>query len=183
MIHYNFNLELRNLRKIFLQSTRNFSLNWIKFFRVGKKDSVPGSPYSIADYRVPKNVGGETGLKKFREQLHMRGMKLILDFVPNHMGLDHPWLTEHPEYFVLSETEKPKLFAKRLPRAFTGCVWQRSVFSRVDGRGATRVSNLADANRDDGLLQFRRRTLRRGALRHAIAAAQRNLSKTWAHFR
>jgi len=51
-----------------------------------KKDSVPGSPYSIADYRVPKNVGGETGLKKFREQLHMRGMKLILDFVPQSHG-------------------------------------------------------------------------------------------------
>ena len=77
------------------------------------KDDVPGSPYSIADYSVPENLGGENGLKKFRKQLHLRGMKLILDFVPNHLGLDHPWLSEHPEFLVHNETEKPETFPQQ----------------------------------------------------------------------
>ena len=47
---------------------------------------VAGSPYSIADYAVPKALGGDAGLKKFRARLNGLGMKLILDFVPNHLG-------------------------------------------------------------------------------------------------
>ncbi len=81
-----------------------------------KKDDVSGSPYSIADYHVPKNLGGESGLEKFRKQLHAHGMKLILDFVPNHLGLDHPWLSTHPELFVHSEAEKPETFRQQTVR-------------------------------------------------------------------
>jgi hypothetical protein len=84
------------------------------------KDDVAGSPYSIAEYRVPKKLGGENGLEKFRETLHAHGMKLILDFVPNHMGLDHPWLSEHPEYFVHSETERPETFRQETS---AGVLW------------------------------------------------------------
>ena len=29
-----------------------------------------------------------------------RGLRLLLDFVPNHTGLDHPWVEEHPEYYI-----------------------------------------------------------------------------------
>jgi glycosidase len=32
--------------------------------------------------------------------LQQRGLKLLLDFVPNHMARDHPWIDEHPDYFV-----------------------------------------------------------------------------------
>ena len=64
---------------------------------------VGGSPYAIADYRVSSELGGETGLQAFRQQLHAHGLKLILDFVPNHLGLDHPWLGECPDFFVNGE--------------------------------------------------------------------------------
>ena len=50
---------------------------------------VTGSPYAIAEYRVPSALGGDDGLKSFRTKLNQQGMKLILDFVPNHLGLDH----------------------------------------------------------------------------------------------
>lgn len=66
---------------------------------------VAGSPYSIADYSVPKTLGGDEELKKFRTKLNALGLKLILDFVPNHLGLDHAWVTAQPELFVQS----PKL--------------------------------------------------------------------------
>jgi hypothetical protein len=67
------------------------------------EDDVGGSPYAIADYRVPRELGGDAALRKFRKQLHEHGLKLILDFVPNHLGLDHPWVTTQPELFVQSD--------------------------------------------------------------------------------
>jgi hypothetical protein len=72
---------------------------------------VAGSPYSIADYVVPKALGGDEGLKKFRAKLNQLGLKLILDFVPNHLGLDHAWVSAQPELFVLSPKEADGTFA------------------------------------------------------------------------
>lgn len=69
---------------------------------------VAGSPYAIAEYRVPPALGGEAGLKEFRQQLLKHGLKLVLDFVPNHLGLDHDWLRARPELFVQSPVEMPE---------------------------------------------------------------------------
>jgi hypothetical protein len=73
-------------------------------------EDIAGSCYSISDYQVPAALGGEVGLRKFREQLHARGLKLILDFVPNHLGIDHPWCVAHPEWLVHSLKEVPGTF-------------------------------------------------------------------------
>jgi hypothetical protein len=76
---------------------------------------VGGSPYSIAGYEVPEAMGGDEGLKAFREKLNQRGMKLILDFVPNHLGYDHPWIIERPELFVQSPAAVDGTFEAKTP--------------------------------------------------------------------
>jgi len=63
------------------------------------KDNV-GSPYCVRRYVVDQHLGGPTGLAIARQELSKRGMNLILDFVPNHVAPDHPWVIEHPEYFI-----------------------------------------------------------------------------------
>lgn len=63
-------------------------------------DDITSSPYSIPSYTVNEALGGETELLSFRSKLHAIGIKLMLDFVPNHMGLDNAFLPEHPEYFI-----------------------------------------------------------------------------------
>lgn len=63
-------------------------------------DDVVGSPYCIRDYRVDDHLGGPEGLATARAALAARGLALILDFVPNHVAADHPWTTDHPEYFI-----------------------------------------------------------------------------------
>ncbi len=65
-----------------------------------KEEDIAGSGFAIADYKVHPDLGGDDALKRLRERLSKRGLKLMLDFVPNHMGPDHPWVEEHPEYFV-----------------------------------------------------------------------------------
>lgn len=63
------------------------------------------SPYAIADYQVSSTLGGADGLQAFRCELKRRGLKLLLDFVPNHLGMDHRWLIERPELFVQATKE------------------------------------------------------------------------------
>ena len=64
-----------------------------------------GSPYCVRRYLVDVNLGGREGLALAREELAGRGMRLVLDYVPNHVAPDHPWTLEHPEYFVQGTAE------------------------------------------------------------------------------
>lgn len=63
------------------------------------EDNV-GSPYCVRRYVVDAHLGGPDGLAIARNTLAERGIRLLLDFVPNHVAPDHPWVSEHPEYFV-----------------------------------------------------------------------------------
>ncbi len=65
-----------------------------------------GSAYSVHRYVVDAHLGGPEGLATARQMLTQCGLRcLILDFVPNHVAADHPWVFEHPEYFVQGTRE------------------------------------------------------------------------------
>ena len=68
------------------------------------EDNV-GSPYCIRNYVVDPHLGGREGLAIARRELLKRGMNLVLDFVPNHVAPDHPWVKAHPEYFIRGTTD------------------------------------------------------------------------------
>jgi hypothetical protein len=59
-----------------------------------------GSAYCVRRYVVDGQLGGPAALSLARNELAKRGIKLILDFVANHVAPDSPWITEHPEYFI-----------------------------------------------------------------------------------
>ena len=65
-----------------------------------RQEDIAGSGFAITGYTVHPALGGDASLARLRGRLQTRGLRLMLDFVPNHTGLDHPWVREHPEYYV-----------------------------------------------------------------------------------
>ncbi len=65
-----------------------------------REEDIAGSGFAITAYTVSPGLGGEKALARLRERLRTRGLRLLLDFVPNHTGLDHPWVEDHPEYYM-----------------------------------------------------------------------------------
>jgi glycosidase len=79
-------------------------------FGTGGEEKIVSSPYAIADYTVAESLGGVAALREFRARLHRHGLALVLDFVPNHLGLDHRWLAEKNSVFVRGDSQKPETF-------------------------------------------------------------------------
>jgi len=70
-----------------------------------EKDLV-ASPYAIPEYSPSPIVAAGWGeWDRVAEKLHQSGKKAYLDFVPNHVALDHPWAHQHPEYFIRGGAE------------------------------------------------------------------------------
>jgi glycosidase len=71
----------------------------------GNQDAV-ASAYSLFDYRISEDLGGESAYINLRDRAYHHGIRLASDMVPNHMGIDSPWVVEHPEWFI-SRWESP----------------------------------------------------------------------------
>lgn len=61
---------------------------------------VAGSPYAVYAYTLDPLLGEGTELTEIKSKLNRQGIGLLLDFVPNHLALDHPWVSAHPDWFV-----------------------------------------------------------------------------------
>jgi glycosidase len=71
----------------------------------GNSDAV-ASAYSLFDYKISEDLGGEGAYINLRDRCYRQGLRLASDMVPNHMGIDSPWVVEHPEWFI-SRQDKP----------------------------------------------------------------------------
>ncbi len=60
------------------------------------------SAYSLKEYRISDDLGGESALQSFRARAWRRGIRLASDMVPNHMAIDSNWLHDHPDWFISS---------------------------------------------------------------------------------
>jgi glycosidase len=93
-------------------ATANRNNSLLDEFKRALRDFQPqdniGSAYSVRRYVVDQPLGGPGGLEVARRELARRGIRLILDFVPNHVALDHPWVGEQPEYFIQGSPDDAK---------------------------------------------------------------------------
>lgn len=63
-------------------------------------DDICGSGFAITGYTVHTALGGNAAIQRLRQRLSNLGLRLMLDFVPNHTAPDHPWATAHPDYYI-----------------------------------------------------------------------------------
>jgi hypothetical protein len=65
-----------------------------------RESDISGSCFAVRDYHVHRDFGGDAALARLRQRLRQRGLRLLLDFVPNHMAPDHRWVEEHTDFFI-----------------------------------------------------------------------------------
>ncbi len=66
---------------------------------MGNPEAI-ASAYSLFDYRIADDLGGEEAYNGLREKAWRYGIRLASDMVPNHMGIDSPWVADHPDWFI-----------------------------------------------------------------------------------
>lgn len=96
--------HLDRLKNMGVQTVWFMPINPIS--KVDRKGTL-GSYYAVADYTaINPEYGTMDDWKKLVNTIHEKGMKVLIDWVPNHTGADHPWLTTHPDFFVKDSTGK-----------------------------------------------------------------------------
>jgi glycosidase len=98
-----------------------------------QEEDICGSGFAITSYTLNTRLGEAEALIRLRDRLHQRGLKLMLDFVPNHTAPDHPWIREHPEYYVPGTeallAEQPQNYIKiDLPQGSTILAYGRDPY-------------------------------------------------------
>ena len=68
----------------------------------GNPEAV-ASAYSLLDYQIAGDLGGEEAYQNLRQRAWRRGIRLASDMVPNHMGIDSRWVMEHPDWFIAQD--------------------------------------------------------------------------------
>ena len=97
--------HLPRLKKMGVQTVWFMPINPISKL---DRNGTMGSYYAVADYTSPNpEFGTLQDWKNTVGKIHALGMKVIIDWVPNHAGADHRWVTEHPDFFVKDKDGKP----------------------------------------------------------------------------
>ncbi len=96
--------HLDRLKEMGVQTVWFMPINPIS--KADRKGSL-GSYYAVSDYTaLNPEFGTIADFKQVVQSIHNKGMKVIIDWVPNHTGADHRWLTEQPDFFVKDSTGK-----------------------------------------------------------------------------
>ena len=66
---------------------------------LGNPEAV-ASAYSLFDYQIATDLGGEEAFQNLKDRAWKRGIRLASDMVPNHVGIDSRWVIEHPDWFI-----------------------------------------------------------------------------------
>ncbi len=87
------------------------------------KEDIGASPFAVYDYNVDAVLGGNDALIRLRETLNGMGIAVFLDFVGNHLAVDHPKTLSNPDFFINNGTTEPPADKKNLFYKTENGVW------------------------------------------------------------
>jgi hypothetical protein len=130
-----------------------------------RTDDIIGSPYAVSKYEVSPSLGGRQGLAGLRNKMGRYGLRLMLDFVPNHMSRDHWLIGEQPDVFVQGTDDdlarNPKAFFKSPSGKVIACgrdpyfpAWEDTAqinYAQASGRNVMKGKILDIASQCDGV--------------------------------
>ena len=125
---------------------------------------IVGSPYAIVGYDVHRDFGGDPALARLRARMHRRDLRLLVDFIPNHVALDHPWVDAHPEFLIEGNEDD----LRREPNNYVAL--QTAHGRRIFAHG--RDPNFSGWN-DTLQLNFRHGGLRQAMISELVRIAER----------
>lgn len=138
-----FGKHLDRLKEMGVQTLWFMPLNPIS--RKDRKGTL-GSYYAVADFNtINPEFGTMDDWKKLVAEIHNRGMKVIIDWVPNHTGADHPWIANHPDFYVKDSTGKPAVafdWADVRQLDYNNAVMQDSMINSMKGWLATGIDGF-----------------------------------------
>lgn len=70
-----------------------------------RAEDFEASPYAITEYLLNPELGDEDSFRDLVNRAHAAGLRVMADFVPNHMAVDSPLIDQHPEYFIHSNPD------------------------------------------------------------------------------
>jgi hypothetical protein len=123
---------------------------------------VTGSPFAVQSYTVHTDFGSVEALQHLRQRLRERGIRLLLDFVPNHTALDHPWVGEWPDFYIQGDPED----LNRNPPAYRLAATERGPRVLAHGRDP-----YFPAWRDTFQLNYRHPVLREAMIEELLKVA------------
>ena len=102
-----FNAFAKHLDRLKLMGVQTLWFMPINPISKAERKGTLGSYYAVADYTGINPEFGTIGdWNKLVQTIHKKGMKVIIDWVPNHTGADHHWLKEQPDFFVKDASGK-----------------------------------------------------------------------------
>ncbi len=115
----------------------------------GNPDAL-SSAYSIYDYKISDDLGGDDAFFKLKKRAAESGIKLAGDMVPNHMGIDSKWISKNPEWFVYTETPPFSSYTFNGPDLSTngmiGIFLEDHYYERSDAAVVFKLVNNANSN-------------------------------------
>ncbi len=120
------------------------------------EEDICGSCFAIVNYDVHGDFGGDRALVRLRERLRRRGLKLMLDFVPNHTGLDHEWVQSNPDFYVQGTEEQLRTQPQNYIRMEAGGQQRIFAYGRdpyFDGWSDTLQLNYANPALQDAMVR------------------------------